>query len=104
MLASFSVVPIGSGEALKEYVADIVTIIEKSGLEYRLGPMETAVEGDTDKVWKVIRKCHERMRELSPRVLTHVAIDDRMGATHRLTGKVEEVKALLKSSPRRKSS
>ncbi|MBN2201417.1 MTH1187 family thiamine-binding protein [bacterium] len=95
MLASFSVVPFGVGEELKEYVADVIRIIDASGLEYRLGAMETTVEGDPAEVWNVIRKCHERMRELSPRVLTHVAIDDRMAAKGRLTGKVEDVKMIL---------
>jgi len=95
MLASFSVVPIGVGEELKEYVADVIRIIDASGLDYRLGAMETTVEGDPAEVWNVIRKCHERMRELSPRVLTHVTIDDRMAAEGRLTGKVEDVKKIL---------
>lgn len=95
MVASFSVVPVGVGEELKEYVADIIRIIDASGLDYRLGAMETTVEGEPDEVWNVIRKCHERMRELSPRVLTHVAIDDRAAATGRLNGKVEDVRKIL---------
>ncbi len=95
MLASFSVVPISVGEELKEYVADIIRIIDASGLDYRLGAMETTVEGEPDEVWNVIRRCHERMRELSPRVLTHVAMDDRAEATGRLTGKVEDVRRIL---------
>ncbi|HPW52354.1 MAG TPA: thiamine-binding protein, partial [Spirochaetota bacterium] len=35
MLASFSVIPIGEGEELKELVAKAVSIIDKSGLPYR---------------------------------------------------------------------
>jgi uncharacterized protein (TIGR00106 family) len=96
MLASFSVVPIGAGEELKEVVADIVRIIAASGLEYRLGAMETTVEGDPDQVWSLIRKCHERMRDLTPRVLTHIALDDRKGASGRITGKVRDVEELLR--------
>jgi uncharacterized protein (TIGR00106 family) len=95
MLASFSVVPVGAGEELKEYVADIVRIIAASGLEYRMGAMETTIEGDPDAVWNVVRKCHERMRELAPRVLTHVAVDDRRDAAGRITGKVEDVNRIL---------
>jgi len=95
MLASFSVVPVGAGEELKQYIADIVRIIAASGLEYRLGAMETTVEGDPDEVWELIRRCHERMRALTPRVLTHIAIDDRKSASGRLTGKVKDVEDLL---------
>jgi uncharacterized protein (TIGR00106 family) len=100
MLASFSVIPVGAGEELKEYVAEVVRIIKTSGLAYQLGSMETTVEGDPDEVWALIRKCHERMRELSARVLTHVAIDDRRGAQNRMTGKVSDVENLLKSKER----
>jgi uncharacterized protein (TIGR00106 family) len=95
MLASFSVVPVGAGEELKEHVADIVRIINASGLKYSLGAMETTVEGEPDAVWGLIRQCHERMRGRTSRVLTHVAIDDREGAVNRLTGKVEDVRRIL---------
>ncbi|NQT27444.1 thiamine-binding protein, partial [candidate division KSB1 bacterium] len=37
MLASFSVIPIGVGEELKTYVADLMPIIEASGLDFKLG-------------------------------------------------------------------
>lgn len=95
MLASFAIVPIGAGEELKEYVADILSIIDQSGLEYTLGAMQTTVEGDPDKVMALIMKCHNRMKELSPRVLTHIAIDDREGATGRLKGKISDVEDVL---------
>ena len=96
MLASFSIVPVGAGEELKEYVADIVRLIAASGMDYRLGSMETTVEGDPDRVWDLIRRCHERMAVLAPRVLTHIAIDDRKNAAGRLNGKVRDVEDLLR--------
>lgn len=96
MLASFSIVPIGKGESLKKYIAEVVKLVQESGLEYRLGPMETTVEGESEAVWTLLKKCHERMRQLSNRVITHIAIDDREGAKNRIYGKVEEVETLLK--------
>lgn len=98
MLASFSIVPIGKGEGLKEYVAEIVKLVQMSGLAYRLGPMETTVEGEPEAVWALLKKCHERMCKLSKRVITHIAIDDREGAQNRIIEKVEEVEAILKRS------
>ena len=95
MLASFSVVPIGVGEGLKEKIAEALAVVEKSGLEYRLGAMQTTLEGDADRVMDVIMQCHRRMMELAPRVLTHIAIDDRKGATGRLLGKVRDVEEVL---------
>lgn len=40
-------------------------------------------------------RCHRRVLALCPRVLTHIAIDDRAGAKNRLTGKVEAVEHFL---------
>ena len=101
MLASFSIVPLGAGEELKEYVAEILKVIDASGLDYRLGAMETTVEGDPARVWALLRKCHERMRRLAPRVLTHIAVDDRMGAKNRLAGKVKDVQDILKNAKKK---
>lgn len=95
MLASFAVIPLGIGEELKEAVADILSIIDESGLSYKLGAMQTTVEGDEAEVMALIMRCHRRMRELAPRVLTNITIDDRADASDRLAGKVSDVEGVL---------
>ena len=95
MLASFSIVPIGAGEELKDHVAAIIDIIDKSGLTYKLGAMQTTVEGDDSDVMALILQCHRHMRKKARRVLTHISIDDREGATGRLEGKVADVEKAL---------
>ena len=95
MLASFSVVPMGAGDGVKEIVAEALTIVDGSGLSYQLGPMQTVIEGDTDQVMDVIMRCHRRVLELAPRVLTSITLDDRKGATGRLQGKVHDVEQIL---------
>lgn len=95
MIASFSVVPIGAGEELKEAIAPLVEIIEKSGLPHVVGAMQTTVEGDSEEVMALIMKCHRAARTKASRVLTHITIDDREGATGRLRGKVRDVEEVL---------
>lgn len=95
MLASFSIVPLDVGYEFKAHIARIISIVEASGLSYRLGPMETTVEGDWDELISLIKKCHYLMREISPRVLTHISIDDRQEISERLAGKVREVEKIL---------
>lgn len=95
MLACFTVVPIEPTKEIKELVAEAVAIVEASGLPYKLGAMQTTLEGERDEVMNVIMQCHRRVLELSPRVLTHITIDDRKGATGRLEGKVRDVEAVL---------
>jgi uncharacterized protein (TIGR00106 family) len=95
MLASFSVVPMGAGEGIKEIVAEALTIVDGSGLSYQLGPMHTVIEGEPEQVLDVILRCHRRVLELAPRVLTSITLDDRKGATGRLLGKVRDVEQIL---------
>ncbi len=95
MLASFKIVPLEVGTEFKEHVARIIALVEESDLEYRLGAMQTTVEGTWDEVMSLVRRCHDLMRDISPRVLTSVSIDDREGAEGRLSGKVEDVEAVL---------
>ncbi len=95
MIVEFSVVPIGRGEELAGPVARILDLIDRSGLPYQLTAMGTLVEGDWDEVLGLVRRCHEAMRDGSGRVYTHIAIDDRPGASGRITGKVRDVEKVL---------
>ncbi|MEN6372419.1 MAG: MTH1187 family thiamine-binding protein [Armatimonadota bacterium] len=95
MLASFTIIPIGEGEELKELIAEILAIVDKSGLPYKLGAMQTTIEGEPEQVMGLIMKCHQKMMEIAPRVLTSITIDDRKGAAKRLEGKVKDVENIL---------
>lgn len=95
MLAQFSIVPLGVGESLSRYVAVIVKEVEKSGLDYRLTAMATIVEGPADKVFALLKRCHQKAKKFAPRVLTTIIIDDRKGAKARLEGKVRAVEKKL---------
>ena len=95
MLAEFSVVPIGKGESVSQYVAECLKIVEASGLPYRINPMGTVVEGDYDAVMSVVRACHMRVMELCPRAITSVKIDDKKGVSGMIDKKVESVEMRL---------
>jgi uncharacterized protein (TIGR00106 family) len=95
MIAEFSVVPVGRGESLAGPVARVLDIVDKSGLPYQLTAMGTLVEGDWDEVLALVRRCHEAMRGEAGRVSTHIAIDDRPGASGRIVGKVRDVEESL---------
>ncbi len=101
MLASFSVVPIGTGEELKEEIARVMDLIDRSGLDYRAGAMQTTVEGSPDEVMGLIMECHKLMMTRAPRVLTSIVLDDRREARGRLSGKVKDVEGVLGRELRR---
>lgn len=95
MLAEFSVVPIGVGESVSQYVAECLRIVEASGVKYRINPMGTVLEGDYDQVMGVIKKCHARVMELAPRVVTSVKIDDRKDKKVTLDSKIQAVEKII---------
>ena len=77
MIAEISVIPIGVGIDLASHVAKVVKIIDESGLDYKLNAMGTIVEGDSDRIFDLIKKCHNTMLESVQRVYTTVKIDER---------------------------
>ncbi|MFC2077947.1 MTH1187 family thiamine-binding protein [Candidatus Bipolaricaulota bacterium] len=95
MIAEFSIVPIGSGESLSQAVAAAFRIIEASGLRYEHHAMGTNLEGDWDAVMAVIRACRDKLLESSNRVSVSIKIDDRRGATDRMTRKLASAKAKM---------
>ena len=94
-MAEFSIVPIGKGESVSQYVAECLRIVEASGVAYRINPMGTVLEGDYDKVMAVIRECHMRVMEMAPRVVTSVKIDDRRDKKATLDSKIAAVEMIL---------
>jgi len=95
MLVEFSVVPIGMGESVSQYVVECMKMVEDSGLSYKINPMGTVVEGEYDEVMALVKRCHMRIIELCPRVITTVKIDDRRGAKGVIDSKILSVEEKL---------
>lgn len=91
MLAEFSIIPIGIGSSLGANIAEVLKIVDASGLPYKVNPMGTVVEGDWDSIMKVIRKCHSTVMKSGERVVTTISIDDRKGKLNRIEEKVRSV-------------
>ncbi len=96
ILLEFSMSPLGKGESVGKYVARSLEIIDRSGVEYRLNPMGTVLEGDWDQVFGVVKRCYERMRRDCNRISCTIKVDYRKGHTGRLSGKVASVEKKLK--------
>jgi uncharacterized protein (TIGR00106 family) len=91
VLLEFSMYPMDKGESLSPYVARSMEVIEQSGLEYRMGPMGTAIEGEWDEVFGVVRECFQRMSQDCNRVAVSIKVDYRKGRTGALQGKIASV-------------
>jgi uncharacterized protein (TIGR00106 family) len=96
MLAEFSIIPVGKGESLGDAIAEVIRVIDDSGLPYKSNPMGTVVEGDWDEVMALIKKCHDEAIKKAPRLLSRINIDLRPSKPKdRLTGKLESVEKRL---------
>lgn len=91
MLLELSVIPLGRGRSISTDVADLVKMIDASGLDYRLTAAGTIIEGTWDQVMDVARKCHGEMRKKTERVITVMKVDDYADRSGRLTAAVESV-------------
>lgn len=95
VLLEFSMTPITKGESVGEYVSRSLDIIDKSGLDYKLNPKGTVIEGEWDEVFSVIKQCFERMSQDCDRISTVIKVDYRKGSVGRISGKVRSIENRL---------
>ncbi len=91
MLAEFSIVPIGVGSSIGDKLAEVLKIVDTSGLPYKVNPMGTVVEGEWNEVMALIKKCHEAAMMTGERAMTTISVDDRKGKPNRIDEKVKSV-------------
>jgi len=100
ILLEFGMTPLTKGESVSKYVARSLDIIEKSGLDYRLNPMGTVIEGEWDEVFDVVKKCLDMMRKDCDRISTSIKVDYRKGKSGRIQTKIESVEKKLRKKLR----
>lgn len=78
MLAELEIVPIGTKSAsLSALIAKVAELVDASGLDYRVGPMGTVIEGSWDDIMALAKRCHLLLMRSNKRVMTTIRIDDR---------------------------
>jgi uncharacterized protein (TIGR00106 family) len=81
----------GVGRSISADVADLVKIIDASGLDYRLTAAGTILEGSWEQLMDVARKCHAEMRKKTERVVTFMKVDDYGERSGRLSAAISSV-------------
>ncbi|MBN1277904.1 MAG: MTH1187 family thiamine-binding protein [Deltaproteobacteria bacterium] len=90
-LMEFSLIPLDKGASFSSYVAGTLAIIEKSGLNYRLNPMGTVVEGEWDALLNLLTECFRALEKESDRISLQVKFDYRKGITNALEEKIRSI-------------
>jgi uncharacterized protein (TIGR00106 family) len=98
MLAEFSILPVGVGSSIGDKLAEVLKIVDSSGLPYKVNPMGTVIEGEWDEVMNLVKKCHTAIMKTGERAITSITIDDRPGKPNRINEKVISIERRLGKS------
>lgn len=95
MVLELTIIPRGKGRSTSEDIANLVKIIEDSGLDYQMTAFGTLVEGTWDQLMDLAKQCHFEIRKTSERVLTMMRLDDHGERTGEIEGAVDRVEQKL---------
>jgi uncharacterized protein (TIGR00106 family) len=90
-LMEFSMIPLDKGDSFSPYVARILRIVDDSGLNYRLNPMGTVVEGEWDDLLHLLTRCFRELEKDCHRISLQVRFDYRKGSESRMESKIQSV-------------
>ncbi len=76
-------------------MARCLEIIDDSGLDYRLNPMGTVLEGEWDEVFGVVKRCFDALQRDCNRISASIKVDYRKGKPRGLESKVASVEKVL---------
>jgi uncharacterized protein (TIGR00106 family) len=97
VIADLCVVPLGVGVSVSEYVAACEKVLKKAGLKIQLHAYGTNIEGEWDKVFAAVKKCHQEIHRMgAPRITTTLKFGTRTDKAQTMADKVKSVKAKLK--------
>ena len=66
---------VADDEELCRIVDEVIDYIKSTGLNYYVGPFETAIEGDYDELMDIVKECqHIAIRAGAPSVAAYVKI------------------------------
>ena len=96
VIVDFTIVPVGVGVSLSEYIAACERVLHESGLTYELHANGTNVEGEWEDVFTAIRACHEKLHALGvPRIHTDIKLGTRTDRLQTMVDKVTSVRRKL---------
>lgn len=78
-------VPVGSGSSMERAMEAALKALDRSGLEYEVGPLGTSVEAkNLDDVLEAFKRVHDAVARIAPRVLLELSVDHRTDKTEDL--------------------
>jgi uncharacterized protein (TIGR00106 family) len=96
VIVDFCVVPMGVGVSVSEYVAECQRVLAEAGLKFQLHAYGTNIEGEWDKVFAAVKRCHEVIHEMgAPRISATLKVGTRTDRKQSMNDKIESVQRKL---------
>lgn len=76
MLMELTVIPLARGRSLSSDLAELIGLIDESGLPYKVTEFGTVVEGPWEELMAIAKICHVAIRKKTDRVLILIRLDD----------------------------
>ena len=98
MIVEFSVIPIGGGVSVSEFLVPALRELERRGIRYEVTAMSTIFEAESIKeALEAIGAAHEAVFKIGiKRVITSIRIDDRRDKRVSMESKVESLMFKIK--------
>lgn len=99
VLMEFAIFPIGKGESVGDYVAEVVGLIKNGGYFYQLTPMGTIVEVErVEEATELLNRVSTLLEKSCNRLYLVAKMDIRKGKGNRMVGKINSVEQKLKGN------
>ncbi|HKU24551.1 MAG TPA: MTH1187 family thiamine-binding protein [Candidatus Sulfotelmatobacter sp.] len=95
MLMELTVIPLARGRSLSSDLAELIGLIDESGLPYKVTEFGTVVEGSWEELMAIAKICHVAIREKTDRVLILIRLDDYGDRTNLLSTTIAHVEQHL---------
>ena len=96
VILDLCIVPIGVGVSLSPYVAACEKVLKEAGLKTVLHANGTNIEGEWERVFTAIKRCHEVVHEMgAPRISTFVHLGTRTDRHQTMDEKIRSVEGKL---------
>jgi uncharacterized protein (TIGR00106 family) len=96
-IVELSVVPVGTGTSISNYVANAVRVLQsEKDIRYEMTCMGTIIEGDLDKLLALVGKMHRAVFDAGAmRVVTVCKFDERRDKPFSMDTKIKSLKEKL---------
>jgi uncharacterized protein (TIGR00106 family) len=96
VILDLCLVPIGADVSLSPYVAACEKVLAEAGLKTVLHANGTNIEGEWDKVFAAVKRCHEVVHGMgAPRIFTIIKLGTRTDRAQMMDDKIKSVEAKL---------